>query len=69
MRTCTDVARCFPRSLHVGVDLMFRAGWRAHAVAEVNAFGDLLTGIDTYGDEIAALADGRYDSWAGSCVS
>ncbi|WP_433370145.1 STM4014 family protein [Actinoplanes sp. CA-142083] len=64
MRTCSDVARCFPRSLHVGVDLMFRAGWRAHAVAEVNAFGDLLTGIDTYGDEIAALADGRYDACA-----
>jgi glutathione synthase/RimK-type ligase-like ATP-grasp enzyme len=68
MRNCAEVARCFPRSLHVGVDLMFRVGWREHAVAEVNAFGDLLTGVDTYGSEIAALVDGRYDRWAGACV-
>jgi glutathione synthase/RimK-type ligase-like ATP-grasp enzyme len=68
MRTSAEVARCFPGSLHVGVDLMFRAGWRSHAVAEVNAFGDLLTGIDTYGDEVAALLDGRYDEWASACV-
>ncbi|MBU2670867.1 STM4014 family protein [Actinoplanes bogorensis] len=82
MQTCVAVARCFPRSLHVGVDLMFRAGWRTHAVAEVNAFGDLLPGVlaptgndgagsaglDTYEAEIAALLDGRYANWAGSCV-
>jgi glutathione synthase/RimK-type ligase-like ATP-grasp enzyme len=68
MRTCVEVARCFPRSLHVGVDLMFRVGWREHAVAEVNAFGDLLNGLDTYDREIAALLDGRYDEWAGACV-
>lgn len=70
MRTCERVARCFPRSLHVGVDLMFRTGWRDHAVAEVNAFGDLLPGVlagglDTYGAQLAALADGRYRRWAG----
>ncbi len=69
MRTCAEVARCFPRSLHVGVDLMFRSGWRQHAVAEVNAFGDLLPGLDTYDVEIASLLDGRYDRWAGACVS
>ncbi|MBM2621102.1 STM4014 family protein [Actinoplanes sp. LDG1-06] len=88
MQTCVAVARCFPRSLHVGVDLMFRAGWRTHAVAEVNAFGDLLPGVlatrpaggeplrgpgrdglDTYGAQIEALLDGRYDSWTGACVS
>ena len=68
LRTCERAAACFPGCLQVGVDLMFAPDWRRHAVAEVNAFGDLLTGIDTYGDEIAALADGRYDSWAGSCV-
>ncbi|MBL7254990.1 STM4014 family protein [Paractinoplanes lichenicola] len=69
MHTCVEVARCFPRSLHVGVDLMFRSGWRSHAVAEVNAFGDLLNGQDTYDSEVAALLDGRYESWAGACVS
>ncbi|GAB2628544.1 hypothetical protein Aab01nite_21910 [Paractinoplanes abujensis] len=69
MRTCTEVARCFPRSLHVGVDLMFRSGWRTHAVAEVNAFGDLLNGQTTYESEVAALLDGHYESWAGACVS
>ncbi|WP_281900996.1 STM4014 family protein [Phytohabitans aurantiacus] len=66
MRTCARVAECFPRTLHVGVDLMFRVGWRDHAVAEVNAFGDLLPGVladglDTYGAQVAAIASG----WAG----
>jgi len=64
MGTCVRVAECFPRALHVGVDLMFRAGWRDHAVAEVNAFGDLLPGVladglDTYGAQVAALVTGR----------
>ncbi len=58
--TCRAVAACFPGSLYTGVDLMFAAGWRSHAVAEVNAFGDLLPGLlvdgrDTYDAEIAAL--------------
>lgn len=60
MRTCARVAQCFPGSLHVGVDLMFSSDWRRHAVAEVNAFGDLLPGLvvdgrDTYGEQVAAL--------------
>jgi hypothetical protein len=55
MATCERVAACFPGTLQVGVDLMFRAGWRDHAVAEVNAFGDLLNGHDTYGDQVAAI--------------
>ncbi len=68
MQTCSEVARCFPRSLHLGVDLMFRSGWRDHAIAEVNAFGDLLPGLDTYDAELVALLSGRYDSWAAACV-
>ncbi len=69
MRTCERVAACFPHSLHVGVDLMLGAGWRRHAVAEVNAFGDLLPrvlvdGRDTYAEEMAAIVDGRYRRWA-----
>ncbi len=61
MATCERVAGCFPGTLQVGVDLMFRAGWRGHAVAEVNAFGDLLPGVladgqDTYDAQVAACA-------------
>jgi hypothetical protein len=49
--------RCFPRSLHGGVDLLIGTDLRAHAVLEVNAFGDLLPGVtcdglDTYEAEI-----------------
>ncbi|AEV83538.1 hypothetical protein ACWT_2903 [Actinoplanes sp. SE50] len=64
MRTCERAAACFPGTLHAGVDLMFHANWRSHAVAEVNAFGDLLPGIlsddglDTYEAQIAALQNG-----------
>ena len=43
--TCERAAACFPGSLQVGVDLMFSPDWRRHAVAEVNAFGDLLPGL------------------------
>ncbi|GID91037.1 STM4014 family protein [Amorphoplanes digitatis] len=67
MRTCARAAACFPGTLHAGVDLMFRARWGDHAVAEVNAFGDLLPGVladrlDTYGAQVAAVLDG----WAGA---
>jgi hypothetical protein len=62
MRGCERVAALFPGTLQVGVDLMFGVGWRGHAVAEVNAFGDLLPGLlhegrDTYDEQIAALRD------------
>ncbi|MEU9283443.1 STM4014 family protein [Streptomyces sp. NPDC048275] len=67
-------AACFPGTLCVGVDLLPAIGWRRFAVAEVNAFGDLLprlTGLpgsgaedlDTYAAQIAAfrsLAPGRF---------
>jgi hypothetical protein len=54
------MARCFPNSLYAGIDLLIEASFRSHAIAEVNAFGDLLPGImheghDTYGAEIATL--------------
>ncbi|WP_345634747.1 STM4014 family protein [Rugosimonospora acidiphila] len=68
METCVRVAACFRRTLQVGVDLMFLAGWRRHAVAEVNAFGDLLPGVlaegrDTYAAQLLALATGEYERW------
>ncbi|GHJ45215.1 hypothetical protein Cs7R123_25570 [Catellatospora sp. TT07R-123] len=60
MDSCARAAACFPGSPHVGVDLMFGPGWRRHAIAEVNAFGDLLPnllhdGRDTYTAQLAAL--------------
>ncbi|MDQ0370714.1 STM4014 family protein [Catenuloplanes indicus] len=59
METCARVGAAFPRTLTAGVDLMFHAGWRRHAVAEVNAFGDLLPGVlhrgeDTYTAQVRA---------------
>ncbi|MBT2450184.1 STM4014 family protein [Streptomyces sp. ISL-43] len=43
--TCERAAACFPGTLCVGVDLLPAVGWRRFAVAEVNAFGDLLPGL------------------------
>src|SRR3954454_14356217 len=67
METCERVAGCFPASLHVGVDLMFSADWSDHAVAEVNAFGDLLPGLlvdsrDTYAQQLHTLAGCREEA-------
>ena len=60
IETCERVGACFPGCLQVGVDLMFSSDWSRHAVAEVNAFGDLLPGLlvdgrDTYAAQLAAL--------------
>ncbi|WP_433532287.1 STM4014 family protein [Micromonospora sp. CA-263727] len=68
METCERAAAAFPGSLHVGVDLMFLVGWRRHAVAEVNAFGDLLPGVladgrDSYAEQVHALTSGRWERW------
>jgi hypothetical protein len=38
------VARAFPQSFTLGIDILVRPDWRRHAVLEVNAFGDLLLG-------------------------
>jgi hypothetical protein len=53
----------------VGVDLLVSPDWRAHAVLEANAFGDLLPGVlcdgglSTYEAEVRAavgeVSDGR----------
>ncbi|MGI5487651.1 STM4014 family protein [Microtetraspora malaysiensis] len=66
---CARAAGCFPRSLAVGVDVMVGADLRSVAIAEVNAFGDLLpglpglagtpaAGLDTYAAQVAAMLDG-----------
>lgn len=54
LAVCERAAACFPRTLCVGVDLLPATGWRRFAVAEVNAFGDLLprlTGLPGSGAE------------------
>jgi hypothetical protein len=72
--TCERVAACFPGSLHVGVDLMFSPDWAHHAVAEVNAFGDLLPGLlvdgrDTYAAQLHALGVVQQGAPTGTHVS
>ncbi|MFF5205968.1 STM4014 family protein [Streptosporangium sp. NPDC000396] len=63
---CVRAAACFPGSLSAGVDLMIGVNWRSVAVAEVNAFGDLLPrltglpgsgaeGLDTYAAQVKAI--------------
>ncbi|WP_152990736.1 STM4014 family protein [Sphaerimonospora mesophila] len=63
--TAEAAAACFPGSLSVGVDVMVGADRRSVAVAEVNAFGDLLPnlgdlaggGRDTYAEQVEAILD------------
>ena len=51
--TCRRVAALFPKCLYVAIDMLIRSDWKAHAVLEVNAFGDLLPGItDDAGDDL-----------------
>lgn len=57
-RTCEKAVGCFDDALYAGVDLLIAPDFRRHAVAEVNAFGDLLpgchwNGMDPYETEIA----------------
>lgn len=47
--TCRRVARAFPGAVHLGIDIAVAAGLKRHYVLEVNAFGDLLTGITRHG--------------------
>jgi len=42
--TVTAVAKLFPKSLHLGIDLAVHSNFRNHAVLEVNAFGDFIKG-------------------------
>ncbi|HEY7310229.1 MAG TPA: STM4014 family protein [Gemmataceae bacterium] len=64
-RTCEKAAAVFPRSLHLGVDLLVAPGYQRHAVLEGNAFGDLLPdvlseGRDTYEAEIRAVIANKW---------
>jgi glutathione synthase/RimK-type ligase-like ATP-grasp enzyme len=60
LATCEKAAALFPKCLYVGVDVLIGSDFRGHAVAEVNAFGDLLPGImcdglSTYEAELQAV--------------
>ncbi len=48
-RTCIRVAGLFPKSLQMGIDILFTPGFRKHALLEVNAFGDLLPRVRFHG--------------------
>jgi hypothetical protein len=48
---CRRVAAAFPGCLYLGVDVLVSPGFRTHCVAEVNAFGDLLPGVRSVGDD------------------
>lgn len=66
-RTCEKAAASFPRSLHVGLDLLIAPGYQRHAVLEGNAFGDLLPGVqsdgmDTYEAEIRSVISQNWPS-------
>jgi hypothetical protein len=56
-RTCERAMALFPKSLYAGIDLLIASDFRRHAIAEINAFGDLLfnvwhEGQDTFAAEI-----------------
>ncbi|MGP4023694.1 STM4014 family protein [Actinomadura sp. 3N407] len=72
---CARAAACFPGSPMVGVDLLVCMGLKRFAVAEVNAFGDLLPGltglpggpaegVDTYTAQVGAALAG-----SGACAT
>lgn len=59
MNTCHRILALFPRTLTVAMDVAIRSDFRAHAVLELNAFGDLLPGVlhecqDVYTAQITA---------------
>lgn len=59
--TARAAAACFRGCLQVGVDVMVSRDLRRFAIAEANAFGDLLPGVldghgrDTYAAQVAAI--------------
>ena len=60
LESCRSAAALFPNSLSMGIDMCLSPGWRRHAVLEINAFGNLLPGVewrgmDTYTAEVAAI--------------
>lgn len=60
LHQCEQVARLFPQSLQVGVDVAILSDYRRAVILEANAFGDLLPnvtwrGLDTYTTELLTI--------------
>jgi hypothetical protein len=64
--TIARVAREFPQSFTLGIDVLVRPDWRRHAVLEVNAFGDLLIGQLDQGEDTYTAT---LSSWQRRCQS
>ncbi|HEX2909502.1 MAG TPA: STM4014 family protein [Chloroflexia bacterium] len=69
-QSCVEVMGMFPTSFYAGIDLMITSDYRQHAVAEINAFGDLLYGTlhrgqDTYTAEISTFVNRTGEKQAG----
>jgi hypothetical protein len=59
--TCRRAATLYPRTLHIGLDILFTPGCRRHFVLEINAFGDLLprvlcAGTNSYEAQVDSVA-------------
>jgi hypothetical protein len=64
IETATSVAKAFPRSWYLGMDILVTHGFRDVLVCEANAWGDLLPGLehegeDTFTAEIRSLLEHR----------
>ncbi|HVJ81910.1 MAG TPA: STM4014 family protein [Planctomycetia bacterium] len=51
---CTNAARAFPKSLHLGIDALVGPDGRSVHLLEANAFGDLLPGATDRGESALA---------------
>jgi hypothetical protein len=60
---CRRVGRMFGRSFHVALDIVVTVDLRRHYVLEVNAFGDLLRGVEVDGLDPYAFEITRLPRW------
>lgn len=51
LKTCEQAAAAFPKCHYIAVDLMISSSQKRFAVAEVNAFGDLIPNVISEGDD------------------
>jgi hypothetical protein len=61
--TCRQVGRRFARAFHAALVVAVTADLRSHYVLEVNAFGDLLRGVDVDGLDPYAFEIARLPRW------
>jgi hypothetical protein len=63
MASCTRAASAYPESYTLGLDVLVRPDFRRHALLEINAFGDLLPGCMSRGEDtyLATLSSWQTD--------